>query len=258
MARTIFMIHGMWGGGWYWEKYRKFFEAQGYRCIATTLPYHDMEPKSVPDPRLGTISINDYVDALAREIDAMDEMPIIMGHSMGGLLAQKLAERGLAKVLVLLTPAAPAGIFALKLSVIRSFLSLFGIWAFWRKPIPTTFHEAVYSALHLVPAQEQKIIFDQMAYESGRAIFEIGFWLLDGKRAARVDAAKVTCPMLVISGKEDRIVPASVVKQVAAKYAHVSTYREFAGHAHWVVGEPGWEDIATYVGDWLKQLPPAA
>jgi len=255
MVRTIFMIHGMWGGGWYWQKYRNFFEARGYRCIATTLPYHDMAPGGTPDPRLGTTSLSDYIDALSREIAVLEEKPIIMGHSMGGLLAQMLAERGLASAAVLLTPAPPAGIFALKLSVIRSFLSLFGIWAFWRKPIPTTFHEAVYSALHLVPAQEQKIIFDQMAYESGRVIFEIGFWLMDSRRAARVDETRVSCPVLVIGAKEDRIVPASVVRQVAKKYAQVSTYREFEGHAHWVVGEPGWEEIAGYVGDWLQQLP---
>jgi non-heme chloroperoxidase len=255
MARTIFMIHGMWGGSWYWQKYRNFFEARGYRCIATTLPYHDIASKGTPDPRLGTTSLIDYVDALSREIATLDEKPIVMGHSMGGLLAQMLAERGLASAAVLLTPAPPAGIFALKLSVIRSFLSLLGIWAFWRKPIPTTFQEAVYSALHLVPLQEQKIIFDQMAYESGRVIFEIGFWLMDSTHAARVDETRVNCPMLVIGAKEDRIVPASVVRQVAKKYARVATHREFEGHAHWVVGEPGWEDIAGYAADWLQKLP---
>src|SRR5438445_4111360 len=114
MTETIFMIHGMWGGPWYWENYRRVFEAQGYRCIATTLPYHDMDPQGVPDPRLGTASLLDYVDALALEIAQLDEKPIVMGHSLGGLLAQMLAARGLAKALVLLTPAAPAGVLALK------------------------------------------------------------------------------------------------------------------------------------------------
>ena len=47
MSDTIFMIHGMWGGAWYWEKFRSVFEAKGYRCVAVTLPYHDMDPKRI-------------------------------------------------------------------------------------------------------------------------------------------------------------------------------------------------------------------
>ncbi len=255
MSKTIFMIHGMWGGPWYWANYCRVFEARGYRCIATTLPYHDMTAKSVPDPRLGTTSLLDYADFLSREIEALDEKPIIMGHSMGGLLAQMLTARGLAHATVLLTPAAPAGVFALKWSVIKSFRSMLLLWAFWRKPIPARFKEAVYSTLHLVPPAEQREIYCKLVPESGRAAAEMGFWLFDRGHASRVDATKVTCPMLVVAGREDRIVPASVVRQVANKYASVATYKEFDHHAHWVVGEPGWEEIADYVGNWMDQLP---
>lgn len=255
MSKTIFMIHGMWGGPWVWDNYRRHFEARGYRCMTATLPYHDRGRRQAPDPRLATASLTDYVDALAVEISALDEKPIVMGHSMGGLVAQMLCARGLASAAVLLTPAAPAGILALTWSVIRSFRKLFVVWGFWKKPIPTSFPDAVYSTLHLVPLAQQREIFDRLTYESGRVIFEIGFWLLDTKRAARVDAAKVTCPLLVVGAKEDRIVPASVVRQVAKKYVAVTTHREFANHAHWVLGEPGWEEIAACAADWLDQLP---
>jgi pimeloyl-ACP methyl ester carboxylesterase len=43
MADTIFMIHGMWAGGWYWENYVKLFGDKGYRCVPKTLRYHDAE-----------------------------------------------------------------------------------------------------------------------------------------------------------------------------------------------------------------------
>jgi pimeloyl-ACP methyl ester carboxylesterase len=66
----------------------------------------------------------------------------------------------------------------------------------------------------------------------------------------------VTCPVLVIAGAEDRITPASVVRRVANKYRAVSTYREFNNHAHWMVAEPGWEEITEYVTTWLKQAVP--
>lgn len=258
MTETIFMIHGMWGGPWYWENYRSVFEAHGYRCIATTLPYHDMDPAGVPDPRLATASLLDYVDALAQEIGQLDEKPIVMGHSMGGLLAQMLAERGLAKALVLLTPAAPAGILALRPSVICSFASMIALWGFWRKSLRPTLGDAVYSTLHLLPPDQQKQAYARLVPESGRVVFETGFWLFDSKHATRVDEARVTCPVLVVAGSLDRITPAAVVRQVANKYRHVSSYKEFENHAHWVVAEPGWQDVAAYVGGWLTQKGMAA
>lgn len=256
MADTIFMIHGMWGGPWYWENYRRVFEAEGYRCVAATLPYHDMDPRGVPDPRLGSMSLLDYADFLEREIVQLGEKPIIMGHSMGGLLAQMLAARGLASSLVLLSPASPAGILALTPSVIRSFWSVMTTWGFWRKPTRQTFGEAAYSMLHLLPASERMEVYEKCVYESGRAAFEIGFWLFDPRAASRVDASRVTCPVLVVAGAEDRITPAAVVRKVARKYRAVSTYKEFEGHAHWVVAEPRWQEVAEYVVGWLKPSKP--
>jgi pimeloyl-ACP methyl ester carboxylesterase len=125
-------------------------------------------------------------------------------------------------------------------------------WGFWRNPMRQTFNEAVYSMLHLLSEKEQKEIYGHFVYESGRAAAEIGFWLFDPKKATYVDESKVTCPMLVIAGSEDRITPASVVKKVAYKYKAVSTYKKFPNHAHWVVGESGWKEIAKYIDAWLN------
>ena len=108
--------------------------------------------------------------------------------------------------------------------------------------------------MHLLPVEEQKEAFSRFVYESGRAAYEIGFWLFDSKGAAKVDEKKITCPVLVIAGAEDRITPASVVRKIADKYKATSTYKEFANHAHWVVGEPGWQEIAEYIYNWLNQV----
>ena len=254
MSKTIMMIHGMWGGGWYWENFAKYFEERGYRCIRPTLRFHDMNPLEAHDPRLGRTSLLDYASDLEKEILELKETPILMGHSMGGLLAQILGSRGLARALVLLTTASPAGIVALKPSVIRSFWSMLMRWGFWKKPGRQKFEEASYSMLHLVPMEERKKIFERFVYESGRAASEIGFWLLDGRKAAAVDESKLTCPVLVIGAAKDRITPVSVVRQVAEKYGGKATYKEFPGHAHWVVAEPGWEEIARYVDEWLDRV----
>lgn len=252
MSETIFMIHGMWGGAWYWQKFKSHFEAKGYRCVAVTLPYHDMDPKGIPDPRLGTTGLLDYAETLEKEIRKLEEKPVLMGHSMGGLLAQMLGTHSLAKSLVLLTPASPSGIIALTPSVIKSFWSVQTTWAFWRKPMRQTFAEACYSMLNLLPADEQKETYGRFVYESGRAAFEIGYWLLDSKNASKVDETKVTCPVLVVAGAEDRITPASVVSKVARKYKG-ATYKEFPNHAHWIMAEPGWQEVAEYISGWLIQ-----
>ena len=117
-----------------------------------------------------------------------------------------------------------------------------------------TFKEAAYSMLQLLPVQEQKEIYSRFVYESGRAGSEIGFWITDSKGAARVDESKVTCPVLVIGASQDRITPVSVVRKIADKYQTVLTYKEFTNHAHWVIGEPGWQEIAEYASDWLEQV----
>ena len=252
MTETIFMTHGMWCGSWIWENYINYFEERGFRCVAPTLPFHDVDPNDPPPSGLGTASLLDYADFLEKEVHKLDQKPILMGHSMGGLLAQILASRGLGKAAVLLTSGTPAGIFALKPSVIKCFSEGLTTWGFWRKPFRPSFEKAVYAMLHLVPEEERREYYSKMVYESGRASFEIGFWALDRSNAARVDEMKVTIPVLVVAGGEDRIVPAEIVKKIAAKYKNVSTYKEFASHAHHVLGQPGWEEVAGYVHEWLQ------
>ena len=77
---------------------------------------------------------------------------------------------------------------------------------------------------------------------------------MDRKSASRVDSAKITCPMLVIAGEQDKITPPSVVRRVAEKYSAVTTFKEFPDHAHWIIGEPGWQDVAEYSSDWMNQV----
>lgn len=251
MSETLFMIHGMWGGGYHWDLYRSVFEGRGYRCLAPTLRYHDADPKAPPDPRVGLTSLLDYAEDLEREIRQLGEPPVILGHSMGGLLALMLGSRGLASRLVLLTPASPRGIVALRPSVIRSFWSGMTTWAFWRKPYRQTYGEAVYSMMHLLSEEERRKAYERFVFESGRAAFEIGFWPLDRRRASAVDFSAVTCPVLLVAGGQDRITPAPVQRKTARRLGKVVTYRELPDHAHWVLGEPGWEDVARIVADWL-------
>ena len=254
MDRTIMMIHGMWGGAWCWEYFKPFFEDKGYHCVTPILRYHDMDPNDEPDFRLGSVSLTDYADDLEKQIRDLGEPVILMGHSMGGLLSQILASRGVAEAAVLLTPAAPYGIMGLTPSVIRSFWSILTVWKFWQKPGRQTFKEASFSTLGVLSADMQEKEFGKFVYESGRVIFEIGLWPMDLKQSSKVDESKVNCPVLIIAGSEDKITPASVVRKVANKYQKVALYREFEQHGHAVLQEPGWEDIAGHTLDWLNKV----
>jgi pimeloyl-ACP methyl ester carboxylesterase len=255
MNRCVMRIHGMWAGPWCWAGYRAMFGADGWRCLTPPLPCHDSDTHVAPDSRLGRLSLLDYADALAGQITALGERPIVIGHSMGGLLAQMLAARGLARAAVLLAPAAPAGVWAIGPSVVRSFWGILTTWAFWRKPVRQTFEAASYSLLHRLPPDERRQVYGRFGPESGRVVFEIGLWLLDARHAARVDAAKVACPVLVVGGREDRMTPPWAMRRVARRYR--ATYREHEHHAHWLVGEPGWQDIADDVLAWMNAQVPA-
>lgn len=244
----IFMIHGMWVGGWCWGKYKTFFENIGFQCIIPTLPFHDGDSGRKTGSQLGTTSLLDYADYLEGEIKKLDSPPILMGHSMGGLLTQILAARGLAKVAVLLAPGPPRGVYALEYSGLKSISEIIRSWGFWRKPIRLSFEKTVYSMNHLLPAEEQKNIYRKSVPESGRALAEILFW----RKASQVNEKLVTCPILVVSGKEDRITPPKVGRRIAKKYN--ANYREFENHAHYLIEEPGWEDVAEYIANWLDKL----
>ena len=95
------MIHGIFTGGWCWDNYKTFFEKRGYICVTPTLRLHNFGSKSKPNPELGHTSILDYVSDLEKEIKKINTLPIIIGHSMGGLIAQIIASKGLSQATIL-------------------------------------------------------------------------------------------------------------------------------------------------------------
>lgn len=250
MAKHLVMIHGMWGGGWYWEPFKTFFEAEGYLCHTPDLRYHG--DGAGADPALGDLSLLDYVDDLQDFIESLPEKPVVIGHSMGGLIAQKLAERDLVETLVLACPAPPADIFAISCSALRSFSPLMLKPGFWKNPHRPDFQSVAKSSFQLIPPHLQRQYYDRLCYESGRVVLEIALPLLDKRKATAVKASKVRCPVLVLSAELDQLTPVKVVHKIANKYPQ-SDYHTFSGHTHWVIAEPGWEDCAHYIHQWLQR-----
>lgn len=252
MTNDIVMVHGMWGGSWCWSFFKSYFEDKGYTCHVPVLRHHDIDPSDPVPKDLGTTSLLDYVQDLEAYIKKFEKKPILMGHSMGGLLVQMLTAKGLAKKSVLLTPAPPAGIHAISWSVFKCFLSMFLQWGFWKKAHRIPFERAVWAFLHHLPESEQKKEYQKLVYESGQAASEIGLWPLDPNKASRVDETKITSPMLIVTASKDRIVPAFIVRKIADKYHHVAIFKEFENHSHWLIGEENWEEVADYVKRWIE------
>lgn len=252
MNRTVLMIHAALMSSWEWDNFRTFFEGKGYRVETPVLRYHDVNPRTSPDPRLGVTGLIDYARDLEAEIKKLGIRPVLIGHSLGGLLVQILASRGLCEGAVLITPVPPRGIIIFKYSGLRVLMELMKIWGWWRKPFRLSFESIAYAVLHLLPPDDQREIYEKMVFESGRAFLEIG-GVLDSNRSSKVDANKVTCPMLVIAGREDRAIPPPVVKKIAEKYQNVSTFVEFEHQSHGLPLEPGWEKVAGYIERWIRR-----
>jgi non-heme chloroperoxidase len=252
VKETIVMIHGMWGTARIWDRFRTWFEAAGHRCIVPTLRFHDLAAGAAPDPALGRTSLVDYVDDLAGEIQRLREPPVIMGHSMGGLLAQMLGARGLAKSLVLLAPAPPAGLLYWNTSAVLTLLSEVTRPGFWKKPVRVTFGECARGIFNRCPEEQRTELYAAWVHESGRATFETAFWYLDRRRTSTVDESRVTCPVMMLAGKDDRLVPLVIARRIAKKYPTMALYRELDGHAHMLQVEPGWEKIAATAKDWIE------
>jgi pimeloyl-ACP methyl ester carboxylesterase len=258
MDRSIVMIHGMWGTPHVWRHWRRMFEARGWVVHVPALRLHDAPPLK-PPAGLGTLSLLDYAADLQALVSRLPAKPIIIGHSMGGLLAQILVARQACAAAVLLCPAPPAGVFALHPSVMRAFLRIQLQWGWWKRPHRATFREAMYGSFNTcTDPMECEHEYAHFVHESGRVLLEIGLPFLDSRRAARVDPTAIACPLLVVGAAQDRLTPARVVRKIARRYG--AEHREFPGQGHWVLGQPGWQDVATDVADWLDRLPapPAA
>ena len=259
MDRTLVMIHGMWAAPDAWRHWRGYFEGRGWHVLTPALRHHDAPPLE-PPAGLGTTSLLSYAEDLETYVARLPAKPVIVGHSMGGLLAQMLAARKLCAAAVLLCPAPPAGVFALHPSVMRAFLRIQLRWGWWRKPHRATYDEAMYGTFNTCTDRlESGREYGRFVHDSGRVLLEIGLPFLDRRRAATVDPAAITCPTLVIGAEKDRLTPAGAVRKVARRYAHVAEHHEFAGQGHWVLGQPGWQEVAAYTADWIERaLAPQA
>jgi pimeloyl-ACP methyl ester carboxylesterase len=255
MAGSILMIHGIGGTAAAFDRLAPAFRALGWRVETPTFR-PDKRVGSNPPADLPTLTLADYIAAsadAARALKAETGMePVLMGHSLGGLVVQKLAELGLGRAAVLVTPASPADIIGKPaLSQAITFANIL----FSSKP-ETKSHKIwpfgfSYGVLNRVARTKHAQIFAGTVYESGK-IYEAVAWPdRDPTRSSYVDESKVRLPMLVIGAGQDRATPIAGVRLVAAKYGKVATLKEYPNNAHWIVDEPGTDQVISDIDAWL-------
>lgn len=251
---SVVMIYGAFCGGWVFDHWRAAFEAKGYPVLTPTLRYHDRGDD--PPRELGKTSIRDFADDIEKLISDLPSPPILVGHSMGGLIAQMLAARRDVRALVLLAPSAPWGVLPSTPFEFVSAQALYFAGDFWNKTLRPTHWIAAANALDQLSAAERDAVFARFVPESGLATFEVMHWPLDLSRATQVDPRDVTCPVLCLVGAKDRVNPPATVRRVATRYGGRAVYEELAGHSHWLIGEPDWEKVAARALEWLAEVSP--
>lgn len=253
MGIPVVLIHGMWCNGSHLARLDELFRARTYDTHRPTLPHHSREPGQAE--AVGALSLNDYVQSVKDYISAQGftHPPVLVGHSMGGLIAQRLAAQLPTAALVLLTPASPAGINAVHPKVIPWSLPLLSRPGFWRRAHKLSAEQARRYAVNGLHLTQQEKIINSLVYESGRVLSEIAFWWADSGKATRVDAGKVQCPVYVLSAGRDSLTPAAVVKKVAARYAN-ATYRHWPERNHWVIDDIDTDDMVHEIDGWLRPI----
>jgi non-heme chloroperoxidase len=187
---------------------------------------------------------------MAAFVKAFPEPPVLLGHSMGAVIAQQLASQGLARALILASPGPRAGILPPTAPEKQLGQDLMSLGPFWTKVIDPNFDLACVYTLNLLPKDEQRRVFDKLGPESGGALFELFIWMFDQTGATAVDTAAVQCPVLCLSGVEDRIVSLQTARETASAYSGAEFW-ELQDHAHMLLLEPGADQIAGRIADWI-------
>ena len=244
----VLFVHGMMAGAWIFERYQRFFAARGYASWAVNLRGHY---GSRPVADFGRLPLQAYVDDAVEAARALAdaygvERPVIVGHSMGGLIAQKLAERGVVDAAVLLCTAPPSGIAVTSPRLLRYQLQY--LWPILRgRAIVGSAAGVEALNFNRIPLEERAALYARFVPESGRVGRDLSLGAL------AVDAERVRCPLLVCTATDDRLVPARVGRRIAKKYGARATYREFADHGHLILIEPGWEVPASEIVRWVEE-----
>ena len=239
--QRVLFLHGYFADATVWREWLPFFAARGFPAYAVHLRGRGGSDGA---SQLGAASIADFSDD-AERIARFLGSPAVVGHSMGGLIAQKLAERGAVSSAALITPAPPRGITVLSPTLaIKQLKYLPAILA--SKVVRPNREDLRDIVMNRVPRHDQDVYLDALIPDSGRAGRDMSI------TGVPVERDKVRVPMFVIAADEDRFIPKRIVERIAARYD--APMQTMIGHGHMVIIEPEWGALADTVARWLESV----
>lgn len=250
---AIVMVHGAFCGGWAFERFQGPFEAAGLDVLAPDLRGHGA---GEPGGRVSGVSMADYAADIAALCAAQAEPPVLLGHSMGGLVAQLAARKARVRALVLLAPSPPWGVAGSSFEEAATAFGVQMMGAFASGAMePDRGLMRAYS-LDRMPKAQREAAVARLRPESAKAIRETLNWWLDPFMTTSVGPGPIGAPALVVCGERDVVHSPATARATAQRIG--ATYEGMAGMSHWLVGEPGWDTVADRVIAWLADEARAA
>ncbi len=250
---TLVFIHGMYLNGRSWQPWVDRATERGHACHAPSWPFHDGEPRELRehiDPGLGGLTFGAVTAHLKDFIGTLPEPPVVVGHSIGGLVAQKLVNDGCASAGVSISPAPPRGIVTLDPHFFRANVPHVNPLAGNRPVImtPERFH---YTFCNTMTAEDSAAAFEQYVVPESRNVPRSTL-----TKQARIDFRAEHAPLLIVAGGRDHLTPLSMVRRNARAYrapGSVVDVEEFGDRSHFICNQDGWEEVADLVLDWIAR-----
>jgi alpha-beta hydrolase superfamily lysophospholipase len=254
----LMLIHGAWLSSNSWDTFAEYFENRGFAVSAPEWPRKqgDVENLRKDADEIEGLGLTEIVDHYASEIQALDEPPVLIGHSYGGLIVELLLDRGLGRAGVAMSPAPPKGILVLPFSTLKAAAPALAHSSKWHGVVTLTPEEFTYGFVNTFSPEDASAAYEKYAVpETGQIFYEAGFanfhlhpptelHFKNGDRA----------PLLIVGAEKDHTVPASVSHKQYKKYEKSDAqtdYVEYPGRPHLMMVAEGWEEIAAGIESWI-------
>ena len=256
----VVFIHGLWLHATSWAPWLELFREAGYEPVAPGWPGI---PDTVEAARANPDSIADHgIEAVTRHyaalIEGLAEPPVLVGHSFGGMIAEKLLGEGYGAAAVAIDAAQIKGVLPVPLSALRSTLPVFKNPANIHKAVSLTAEQFRYSFGNALSEAESDALFARWSIPApGRPLFEAATANFSLHSPDQVQTRNQDRgPLLLVMGGRDHTVPEAITKSTLKQYRHsdaVTDLEEFPDRGHSLTIDAGWSAVAELSLAWLSK-----